>query len=115
MFPRSRPVQTALIHAFPYDAVTPIMRLYSENQQGLDGLSVEGRVLRVWAVPEGEQLALEGKLYVALGHPGFKPHAMRLENAGSCDKTYWLGQVDIAPQDQPIEGGVGDPPPMVQP
>ena len=115
VFPRPRPVQTALIHTFPYEAVTPIMRLYSENQHGLDGLSVEGRVLRVWAVPEREQRALEGKLYVALGHPGFKPHAMRMQNAGSCDKTYWLGQVDIAPQDQLIEGSIGDPPPLVQP
>lgn len=115
VFPRPRPAQTALIHSFPFKAFDPILSLYSEKQDGLDGLSVEGHTLRTWSVPREQWNVLEGKLYAIIDDAeavGFKPFAIRMENAGDCDKAYWLGQVDIAPQDQVLEGKITPPAPQ---
>jgi Dolichyl-phosphate-mannose-protein mannosyltransferase len=118
-FPRPRPAQTTLIHAFPYKSITPVLGLYRETQDGLDGLMIEGHSLRAWLIPPSDWEMLRGKLYAEIDHvkeTGFKPFAIRLERAGTCNKVYWLGQVDMAPQDQLIEGKLSVPSvPVIQP
>ncbi|HVY87578.1 MAG TPA: glycosyltransferase family 39 protein [Hyphomonadaceae bacterium] len=110
VFSRPRPAQTMLVHTFPFKEVGEPLRLYD---QSLDGLTIAGHQLRAWKVPESEWGPLIGKLYVAPNNSGFKPWALRMTNAGACTQTYYLGQVDINPRDQLLNGSVGDPPPVV--
>ena len=113
VFPRPRPAQSALIHSFSFRAITPVLRLYSEKRDGMDGLDVEGHTLRGWLVPRSEWHVLAGQLHAVIDDAeaaGLKPFALRLEKPGSCDEAYWLGEIDIAPQDQLLKERIAPPP-----
>ncbi len=112
-FPRRRPAQTVLVHAIPYRDVSPTLQLYNQE---LDGLTIAGRRLHGWYIPHQDWPLFEGKLYAELDNPDFfRPYAIRLEGAGECTQIYYLGQADIAPQDQLIEGALQEPPTAAAP
>lgn len=111
VFPRLRPAQTVLIHAYHHRELLPTTQVLELYRGGLDGLQVEGRTLRVWAVPRHDWPQLEGLLYADMEIPDFQPYAIRLVEAGSCERAYWLGQADIHPRDQLLSGPLGEPPP----
>lgn len=108
VFPRPRPAQTILVHSFSFREIEPALALYDQQ---LDGLLVNGRRLHAWRVPREEWPAMEGKLYYEPELEGFIPTAIRLEGAGECAEAYFYGNADLAPQDQLMRAGVGDPTP----
>lgn len=110
VFPRIRPAQTVLVHAYSHGELEPAEQVLTIYNGRLDGLQVEGRTLRVWEVPRSDWPSLEGKLYAELELPDFRPYAIRLEG-GQCDRAYWLGQADMHPRDQLIDGPISGPPP----
>lgn len=108
VFPRRRPAQTVLVHSLHFRDIQPTLQLY---QQQLDGLMIRGRRLHGWAVPRENWHVMEGKLYAEFDNPGFfRPYAVRLEGAGTCDRAYYYGQADMAPQDQLLTEPVPEPP-----
>lgn len=108
VFSRPRPAQAVLIHAFDFRDIAPPLDLYDQR---LESLSVRGRRLRGWSVPRSEWPLLAGKLYVEPDNAAFRPFALRLEG-GACARTYYMGQGDIHPRDQDIEGQLAPPPPV---
>ncbi len=113
VFPRERPAQTILVHAFSFRDIQPTLQLYAQQ---LDGLIIRGERLRGWAVPRSDYPLMEGKLYAEFDNPDFfRPYAIRLEGAGACDRAYYYGQADIAPQDQLLDANLSDPPPREEP
>jgi hypothetical protein len=116
VFTRTRPAHVILIHAFPHSALRPSERMVVMSDS-LDGLSVEGRQLRVWPLPRAEWDAFAGKLHFEPTLPNFQPYALRLDGGGRCDRTYYVGNGDIHPRDQPVDSNIAGPPdvPETQP
>ncbi len=109
VFPRQRPAQTILVHSFSFRDIQPTLQLY---EQRLDGLMIRGHRLRGWSVPRADWHVMEGKLYAEFDNPSFfRPYAVRLEGAGTCERAYYYGQADMAPRDQLLEESLSAPPP----
>lgn len=98
VFPRPRPAQTILVHSFSFNDIMPTLQLY---EQRLDGLMIDGHRLHGWSVPREDWHVMEGKLYAEFDNPDFfRPYAIRLEGVTGCERAYYYGQADMAPQDQ---------------
>lgn len=113
VFPRPRPAQTILVHSFSFRDIQPTLQLY---EQRLDGLMIRGQRLRGWVVPQSDYPLMAGKLYAEFDNPDFfRPYAIRLEGVTGCDRAYYYGQADMAPQDQLLDGNLSAPPPRAEP